>query len=105
MTTVRKDKYMLNKKDNNSLELDEQISRVLSRMQYLEPDSEEYGSTLLRLDKLYSMKNSNSSNNRISADTMLIVGANLLGIILILGYERAHVVTSKALGFVVKSKI
>lgn len=95
---------MLRKQDNNSLELDEAINRVLSRMQYLEPDSEEYGTLVQRLDKLYSMKNS-SSNNRISADAMITVGANLLGIILILGYERAHVVTSKALGFVVKSKV
>lgn len=41
---------------------------------------------------------------RPSTDTMLIVGANLLGILIIVGYERANVVTSKALGFLRQPK-
>lgn len=41
---------------------------------------------------------------RPSTDTLLIVGANLLGILIIVGYERANVVSSKALGFVRQPK-
>ena len=41
---------------------------------------------------------------RVSPDTMAIVAGNLLGIALIVGHERMNVVTSKALGFVLKSK-
>lgn len=41
---------------------------------------------------------------RPSTDTMLIVGANILGILIIVGYERANVVTSKALGFLRQPK-
>lgn len=41
----------------------------------------------------------------ISADTKLIVAGNLLGIGTILFYERAHVVTSKALGFVLRGRV
>ena len=85
--------------------LDDAIERVLTRMQYEEPDSEEYGTLLGRLDRLISIKNAQKSEKpRISADTLVTAGASLLGIILILGYERVNVVTSKALGFVIKSK-
>jgi hypothetical protein len=43
-----------------------------------------------------------SAPKRVSWDTWALVGANLLGIVLIIGHERANVVTSKALGFVSK---
>lgn len=42
--------------------------------------------------------------NRVSMDTLAVIGANLAGIITILAYERAHIITSKALGFVTKSR-
>jgi hypothetical protein len=40
----------------------------------------------------------------VSPDTKALVMANLAGIILILGFERANVVTSKALGFILKTR-
>ena len=94
---------MLKSKTDNSLALDEAIERLLNRMQYVEVDSEEYGTMVSRLDKLYAMKNTN--RNRVSKDAIWTIGANILGIILILGHERANVVTSKALSFIVKPKI
>jgi hypothetical protein len=36
---------------------------------------------------------------------MAIIAGNLLGIVLILGYEKANIVTSKAIGFVIKGKL
>jgi len=36
----------------------------------------------------------------LSRDTLVLAGANLLGIVLIVGHERANVVTSKAIGFI-----
>lgn len=94
---------MLKSKNDNSLAIDEAIERILNRMQYVEVDSEEYGTMVSRLDKLYAMKNTN--RNRVSKDAIWTIGANILGIILILGHERANVVTSKALSFIVKPKI
>jgi hypothetical protein len=94
---------MLKSKNDNSLAIDEAIERILNRMQYVEVDSEEYGTMVSRLDKLYAMKNTNK--NRVSKDAIWTIGANILGIILILGHERANVVTSKALSFIVKPKI
>lgn len=94
---------MLKSKNDNSLAINEAIERILNRMQYEEVDSEEYGTMVSRLDKLYAMKNTN--RNRVSKDAIWTIGANILGIILILGHERANVVTSKALSFIVKPKI
>jgi len=39
---------------------------------------------------------------RVSMDTWAVVGANLAGIVFIIGYERASIITSKAIGFVRK---
>lgn len=41
----------------------------------------------------------------VSPDTIAIIAGNLLGIALILGYEKANVITSKALGFVIKGRV
>lgn len=40
--------------------------------------------------------------DRVSKDTLAIIGANLAGIAIIIGYERLNVITSKAIGFVSK---
>lgn len=42
--------------------------------------------------------------DRVSKDTLAIIGANIAGIVLILGHERLNVITSKALGFVSRLK-
>lgn len=45
------------------------------------------------------------SKTRITPDTLMIVAGNLVGIALILGYEHLHVVSSKALGFVLRGRV
>ena len=42
---------------------------------------------------------------KISPDTLLVVGANLLGIVLILKQEKIDIVSSKALNFVLKGRV
>lgn len=56
--------------------------------------------TIERLMKFKQME----KPERLSRDTLAMVAGNLLGIIIIVGHERAHVVTSKALNFVLKSR-
>jgi hypothetical protein len=41
---------------------------------------------------------------KVSPDTAALVLGNLIGILVIVGHERAHVVTSKALNFVMKAR-
>ncbi len=42
---------------------------------------------------------------KVSPDTIAIIAGNLLGIALILGFEKANVLTSKALGFVMRGRV
>jgi hypothetical protein len=42
---------------------------------------------------------------KVSPDTLVIVGANLLGIILILKFEQLDIITTKALSFVMKGRV
>lgn len=46
--------------------------------------------------------NETADRRRISNDTLAIIGANLAGIAIILGYERINIITSKAFGLVSK---
>ena len=71
------------------------------RLQKAQPDTEEYPKMVEQLSKLYKLKESDSPK-RVDPNTALTVGGNLAGILLILQYERAHVITSKALSFVLK---
>ena len=40
--------------------------------------------------------------NRVSLDTWATIGGHILGVVIIVGYERANVITSKALSFVMR---
>lgn len=92
---------MFNRTDPTDALLNENLERVLQDMKGEEPESEKYATMADQLTKLYAIKNENRSR-RVSADTWATVGANLLGIGIIVGHERTHIVTSKALGFIRK---
>lgn len=81
--------------------LEKAIDDILSDMAHHPSSSEEYAKMADQLSKLYSLKEFDSKK-RVSPDTLAIVLGNLVGIILIVGHERAHVVTSKALNFIMK---
>lgn len=84
-------------------ELKNVIDELMIEMQGLRADTEEYDTYLKRLERLYKLKDADRPK-RVSPDTILVVGANLTGIAMILAYEHAHVVTSKALGFIMKAR-
>jgi hypothetical protein len=79
--------------------LEKAIDEVYSEMARHSSDDDEYAKMVDQLSKLYSLR---ETPQRVSPDTLAIVIGNLIGIILIVGHERLHVVTSKALNFVMK---
>lgn len=83
--------------------VDHEISRTVLRLQDLEPDSDEYGALLERLSKLQKIRQEEKPD-RPKLDTILTVTANLIGVTLILMVEHEHVITSKAMNFVMKPK-
>lgn len=83
--------------------LEDTIGNLLSEMASYEGHSEEYARMLDQLVKLYPLKET-SSPPRISPDTLAIVAGNLLAVLIMVGYERANVITSKALGLLLKPR-
>ena len=80
------------------------IDSVLTELNSVNADSDEFAKMVDQLEKLYKIKDTQKPD-RVKMDTLLPVVGNLFGIVAILGFERAHVVTSKALSFVLKTKV
>ena len=79
--------------------VDGQIARIVVVMQEKEVDSKEYADLLERLGRLQKLRQ-DEKPDKASTDTLLTVGANLLGILLILNHEHLNMITSKALPFI-----
>lgn len=86
-----------------SSDFDDAIDRVLVELNTEGLDSEEYARRLKHLERLAALRNE-ERKRRVSPDTLAIVGANLLGILIIVGYEQGHVVASKGLGMILRTK-
>ena len=108
--------------------LDAEIQSALDKLNGLEPKSEEYGLVVNRITALHKLKIEEvdqnakltkldvemeklASENRfgftkqISPDTVLVVAANIFGILWLARYERENVIRSRsALGFVMKPR-
>ena len=84
--------------------MEKEVDEILTQMSTMDRTSKEYSDIADNLDRVCKAK-SYESNRRISPDTIAIVAGNLLGILIILGYERADVITTKALGFVLKGRV
>lgn len=65
--------------------------------------SDDYVRTLEALVKLHKMKTEEKSSS-VSKDTLAIVGGNLLGIFMILRHEHVNVITSRAVGLLLKPR-
>lgn len=88
-------------KHTANAELQEAIDRLLLAMKDSDPTSDEYASLAARLTELTKIK-PQTARIHVSQDTLATISANLIGIWLILHYERVNLVGSKALSFVQK---
>ena len=84
-------------------DLDQALDNAHEWLKSETPGTDNYAAILDQITKLHAMKTTESSEG-VSWNTWATIGGNLAGIALILGHERAHVVASKALGFVLKLK-
>jgi len=65
--------------------------------------SEEYVKALDQVIKLHRLKE-DEKPSPVSKDTLVLVGANLLGIILIIRHEHVNVITSRAMNVLIKPR-
>ena len=96
---------MFQLKTTNERGLEAQIDAILASM-IVAPDKhgELYNKLIENLNALYALKEKEvSPRERISVNALLGVIGTLVGIGTIVGYERAHVLTSKALTLLSRS--
>jgi hypothetical protein len=84
--------------------LEEELERAIAGLRTALTDSEEYAKMLRSVERLHEMLDEEKPRS-VSKDTMANVGANLLGIWMILKHERVNVIGSKALSFVTRTRI
>ena len=84
--------------------LDEVIDLILYDMSLLDAYSDEYEKMAINLEKLLKAK-SYEQPKRISPDTIAIVIGNLIGIVLVLRYEKIDIITSKAFNLLLRGRV
>jgi len=82
---------------------EEAVNRALLDLGNHAVGSEEYQKSLDSLVKLHKMKKEETPSS-VSRDTLVVVAANLLGLIMIIKHERFNVITSRAFGLLLKPK-
>lgn len=81
--------------------LQNRIDDLLDEMEMTTGDSPEYSRMADQLTKLYDAQDKSKSSG-ITKEALIGVAGNLAGILIIVNHERAHVITSKAFGFLSK---
>ncbi len=81
--------------------MDEALNKALIELAEYSVGDEEYPTILNHVSKLHTLKD-NQSKQSVSPDTAAIVAGNLAGILIIVGFEKSHVLASKALSWVLK---
>jgi predicted peptidase len=95
---------MFKKKTAEESALDKAIAQVFKELETMTADAPEYERAVNQLEKFYKMKASEKSSSWMN-NSLTPVAGNLAGILLILGFEKFNVITSKAMQFVIKSKV
>ena len=97
---------MFNRKTSTNTEgVSNAIDALLLEMQEQDKDSEIYANMVVQLTKLYGLKEIDckvDTGRYVDMNTLTIAAANIAGILMIVSHERANVVTSKAVGLLLK---
>ena len=84
--------------------LNQEIDRIISKLEETEPTEENYAIIAKNLLALHEA-NALNARAKVSPDVLLAVAANIGGILLILNYEKLGIITTKAMGLLAKNKI
>lgn len=75
--------------------VDGEIARVVKALEDKEVSDEKYDTLLNRLQKLHGMRQDEKPDT-VSSDTIALIAANILGILLIIRHEHVNVISTKA---------
>jgi hypothetical protein len=96
------------RKPDQTHELDTAITNLISGFEGLEDGSEEQLRAAQSLKTVMEARTTDKVDSRtplIDPNVLVSAGASIFSILAILGFEKANVVTSKAVSFVTKPKI
>jgi prefoldin subunit 5 len=79
--------------------MDEEVERLTRQLADIQPLSDDYSKILKLITELTEAR-SKKNERAVSTDVLLTVGANIVGILLVLNYERLNVISTKALTMV-----
>jgi hypothetical protein len=79
------------------------IDDLIESLKDKDPTTDEYSAVADQIQKLYKLQEVDSSQ-RVSKETWALIAANLAGILVIVGHERFHAITTKAFGMVTRAK-
>lgn len=96
---------MFKTKSSNETNLEAQIDAVLASMVACDDKhGETYNKLVENLKTLYALKeNEVSPRERINVNAVLGLAGTVASVLIVVGYERAHVLTSKAFTAFVKT--
>lgn len=79
--------------------IDEEIERLANQLANMSPVSDEYAKTADNLKVLCEARE--KKNDRvISSEALLAAAVNIIGILVVLNFEKADTITSKAFGLI-----
>lgn len=84
--------------------LEELIDYANDQLLVTKLDSKEYGVILGHIERLSKLK-AQKRSWKVSPDVLAQVAGSLGGIVMILGFEKANILTSKAVGFVLRGRV
>jgi hypothetical protein len=91
---------MLSRKVESQIDL--AMKRALSNLTAHEVHSDEYAKMLDQVVKLHKMKEEEKTSV-VSKDTLVIVGANLLSVVMIIRHENVNTIMSRAMNLLLKA--
>ena len=83
--------------------VDEAIDELFEYLAGADHESDEYGKIVENISRLQKLKE--GSKKTVSPDALVAVGGNLLGLVLVMNYERLNIITSKAFGMIWKVRV
>ena len=84
-------------------QLESAMDRAFTELKVHEVNSEEYSKIVDQIISLHKMKEEEKPSP-VSKDTLFLIGANLLGIVMIIKHEHVNVITSRAMNLVLKPR-
>lgn len=95
---------MLTNKLKKKTALNDQIDDTHAQLDREEVGTPKHDQLMTVLERLYKIKKDTTSD-RVDASTKATIAANLAGIVLIMSHEQTRVISTKALGFIIKPKV